>query len=112
MKAITLKALKAIQDTYKIPKDIRADRDIEAAAFEAVPWNIWIDPASELPADTEMVLAIISGHQGSIEYEHAFVTASYWKEEGWILEGIPAEDEEFNVEWWTYIPDAPENTEA
>ena len=107
MKAITIKALGKIQDKYKIPKDIRADKEIRAAAFEVAPWSIWIDPAAELPLDAEMVLAIVSGHHGSAIYDHAFVTASYWKNEGWILEWIPAEDTEFSVEWWTPIPDVP-----
>lgn len=108
MKAITLKALNHIQDKYKTPKDIRADKEIEAAAIEAAPWTVWIDPAYELPSETGMVLAIVSGHMGNILLEHAFVTASYWKDEGWMLEEIPGEDEEFTVEWWTPIPEAPE----
>ena len=106
MKAISIQDLKRINAKCQIPKDIRADKDIEAAALDTVSWAAWIDPNESVPPDTGMVLVIISGSSANTFYEHAFMTASYWEEDGWLLEADNID--QFTVEWWTPLPGPPE----
>lgn len=110
MKVIPLEDLKRIIQKYEIRRDVRAEKEIEEAAFNLADWNqTWISPEYDVPATDEQVLVIVCGKYGKQGYEHAFELASYWKDEGWILEGIPKEDSEFKVEWWTPLPPSPED---
>ena len=49
MKAITLEELSRIQADYKIPKDVRAEKEIEALAFDTMEWTGWKRPESLMP---------------------------------------------------------------
>lgn len=110
MKAISIKELKKIADKYSLRRDIRAEAEIKESAYNAVQWSPWLDPAQKLPENAENVLAIIQGHIGKEKYTDAFILASYWEGDGWMIEGKPQsddEDVEFKVEWWTPLPQYP-----
>ena len=109
MKAITLEELSRIQADYKIPKDVRVEKEIEDLAFDTMEWTGWHKPECLMP-DMEQgdgcVLAIISGAGNNVIYEHAYVFACWNPNEGWYLEHDDVAD--FTVEKWAYLPEVYE----
>lgn len=106
MKAITLEELSRIQADYKIPKDVRAEKEIEALSFETMEWQGWHKPeclTPDMEQAGDMVLAIISGKGKNVTYEHAYVLAGWNPKEGWYLYWDKLD--EFIVERWAYLPE-------
>ena len=108
MKAITLEELSRIWADYKIPRDVRAEKEIEDLAFDTMEWIGWHRPESLMPdtdRDNDYVLAIVSGVGKNMTYEHAIVRANWVQERGWYL--LDDNLDTFTVERWAYCPDPP-----
>lgn len=106
MKIISLKEMERINEEYKIPKDVRAEKEIEALSFDTMEWQGWHKPECLMP-DMEyggdFVLAIISGFGKNTVFEHAYVFAGWNPKEGWYL--LWEELDTFTVERWAYLPE-------
>ena len=112
MKAITLEELSRIQADYKIPKDVRAEKEIEDLAFDTMEWTGWKRPESlipdmEDPRARDGVLVIVSGTGKNTLYTHAICEAFWEAEKGWMLPNDPRL-EKFTVERWAYYPYPPQ----
>lgn len=67
----------------------------------------WYDPAKKPPEEGIDVVVTISGKRRSrrfeyIEYDHAFMVAQYWDEEGWVFDNVDGDlvFDEFTVHAW------------
>lgn len=68
----------------------------------------WIPVEEQMPEADEFVLAIVSGQPTkNIRLENAAEIASYWREDGWVLEAFP-EWEDPQVSHWMPLSEAPE----
>ena len=68
----------------------------------------WIRAEDKLPEDNEEVLVIASGNMnGKQLLVNAYMLATYYKDEGFILEQYPAAEDIF-IEWWIPLPEPPE----
>ena len=77
------------------------------SAVAALEKNQWINAKDRLPATDDAVLAITSGKpMTNITIDGAYVLASYFSEDGWIIDEYP-EWEAVNVTHWMPLPDPP-----
>lgn len=77
------------------------------SAAAALKKKQWIDVKDRLPATDEAVLVIASGNpMPNITFDGAYVLASYFSEDGWIINEYP-EWEAANVTHWMPLPDPP-----
>lgn len=68
----------------------------------------WTRAEDKLPEDNEEVLVIASGNvNGKQLLVNAYMLATYYKDEGFILEEYP-EAENLTVNWWIPLPEPPE----
>ena len=69
--------------------------------------RVWRDADVELPPDDAQVLIIASGSpRRNIHLVNAYMLASYYEEDGWVLESYPGW-EKAEVSWWMPLPAAP-----
>lgn len=60
----------------------------------------WYRPEEKLPSDYYNVIVTVSGRDGNIGYDHAFMIASYAPDGcGWVFEGA-SEDADITVVAW------------
>jgi hypothetical protein len=106
LKAITLEELSRIWADYKIPRDVRAEKEIEALAFDTMEWTGWHRPDCLLPDmdRQEPVLVIVSGKNETQGFHHVTCEATWEPEKGWLLDRVMTE---FTVERWAYYPTEP-----
>ena len=69
--------------------------------------SCWADPKYEEPIDGESYLVIVSGHLGNIKLVNAYQLATYYRDEGWVLDTYP-EMEAIKVHYWAPLPEPPE----
>jgi len=109
LKAITLEELSRIQADYKIPKDVRAEKEIEDLAFDTMEWEGWKRPECLMPdpeRDGGYVMAIVTGTgKESVSYTHCICEAHWDPEYDWILPNDPLD--KFIIERWAYYPEMP-----
>lgn len=48
----------------------------------------WYTPEEKAPEEGKFTVVSISGQQGNIHYDHTFAIAEYWKDEGWVIDGM------------------------
>lgn len=67
----------------------------------------WYPPEKKLPEEGTDVIVTVSGKRpsevfGSVEYDHAFMVAQYWDEEGWVFDNVDGDlvFDEFTVHAW------------
>ena len=71
----------------------------------------WIRAEDKLPEDNEEVLVIASGNMnGKQLLVNAYMLATYYKDEGFILEEYP-EAENLIIDWWMRLPEPPEEVQ-
>lgn len=72
----------------------------------------WIPVTERLPETDELVLAIVSGRPSfQLRLENAIELASFWRDDGWVLEEFP-EWEDPQVSHWMPLPAEPEVEKA
>lgn len=77
------------------------------SAAAALKKNQWVDVKDRLPDTDDTVLAIASGKpMTNIMLDGAYVLASYFSEDGWIIDEYP-EWGAANVTHWMALPDLP-----
>lgn len=82
-------------------------RHIAAAYGIGLDPNVWYKPEERTPEAGKDVLVIISGQpRKSIPLVRAFMIATYYDGEGWILNDYP-DWEEARPELWRELPEAP-----
>lgn len=65
---------------------------------------VWCDADVELPADCGMiVLCLVTGEYGNIQFEKAYCLGNYYASEGWVLETWP-EWKNPGVTHWMELP--------
>lgn len=71
----------------------------------------WIRTEDKLPEDNEGVLVIASGNMNDKPLlVNAYMLATYYKDEGFILEEYP-EAENLIIGWWMRLPEPPEEVQ-
>lgn len=66
---------------------------------------VWLDADVELPADCDtMVLCLVTGAYGNIQFENACCLGNYYAGEGWVLETWP-EWKNPGVTYWMELPE-------
>lgn len=67
----------------------------------------WNEVKEELPnSDDRVVLVLVSGKFKNIEFEHSYQLATYYKDSGWVIEGLE-EWEDPEIEYWMELPTLP-----
>ena len=66
----------------------------------------WIPVTERLPKEDGLVLAIVDGRHGNIEFVEAYMIAEFFPGRGWILEDCP-DALDFEVTCWQPLPNAP-----
>lgn len=66
----------------------------------------WISVKDKLPVGDVMVLVVVNGEYGNLNFENAVEMGSYGSD-GWLLEAFP-EIENPAVSCWMELPEAPE----
>ena len=69
--------------------------------------SCWADPKYEEPIDGESYLVIVSGHLGNIKLVNAYQLATYYRDEGWVLDRYP-KMEALKVHYWAPLPEPQE----
>lgn len=69
--------------------------------------SCWADPKYEEPIDGESYLVIVSGHLGNIKLVNAYQLATYYRDEGWVLDTYP-KMEALKVHYWAPLSEPPE----
>lgn len=69
--------------------------------------SCWADPKYEEPIDGESYLVIVSGHLGNIKLVNAYQLATYYRDEGWVLDTYP-KMEALKVHYWAPLPEPQE----
>lgn len=64
----------------------------------------WIPVEERLPENDEFVLVTVDGIYNSTTFSYAIQLASYYKDDGWIIEGYP-DWEDSNVSAWLPLPE-------
>lgn len=77
---------------------------------DKVPGTGWIRVEDKLPPEGEVVLVIVDGKYGNIEFVDAIEMGSYYPE-GWLLESYHKITDP-DVSYWMELPDGPENGEG
>lgn len=60
----------------------------------------WYTPDQKLPPEDIFVVATISGKLGNVTYDHALTLATWYEDEGWVIDGLLAEPNGFIVHAW------------
>ena len=107
MKMISVDVLMNIWEKYKIPKDVRAEKEIEKWTHDIAQWCDWLEPDKVPPPDNEKVLVIIEGSLGTIKIRNGRFLARFNKAIGWILEDVDSDYLDFTVKRWTMLPEVP-----
>lgn len=67
----------------------------------------WIKGEKEQPENEEQVLVIVNGKYGDISFSDAFFLASWFGDEGWVVEGFEMA-KSLSVNYWMDLPDGPD----
>lgn len=57
----------------------------------------WYTPEEKLPEDEIFTVLTISGKVGGVTYDHTFAIGSYYRDEGWYIEGFEPEESDANI---------------
>lgn len=110
-KVIDLGLLDSIIEAFKIPRDVRARKEIDNVAVPVSLFTLWFSPAMTTPTHTDTVLVIIDGQLGPHEIHNARHTARYKDGVGWVLDATDGDLIDFTVKWWAEFPKLPEELE-
>ena len=69
--------------------------------------SCWSDSRYELPIDGDLYLVIASGQWGNVVLIDSYELATYYKNDGWVLDTYPRM-ENVNVAYWMPLPEPPE----
>lgn len=82
-------------------------RQLEAQIGEGANIHRWISAKDRTPESGDVVMVLASGKpRENITLENAYLIASYWKGEGWIVDGYEGW-ESVEVSFWMPLPDEP-----
>ena len=60
----------------------------------------WYTPEEKMPPEDIFVVVTISGTGPYVKYDHALMLAEWDSVEGWIIDGLNADTEEYEVHAW------------
>ena len=105
MKVILISVLDAIIEKYKIPRGVRARKEIEEWTEDIEPAAEWIPLEEDLPEDSRAVATICSGRIDNDEFKKVILLAGYQEGKGWVFPGISGMNFDIRVLYWAPLPD-------